>query len=175
MDYEGLLKQYRKKPLAEPESLSHRLNLGREEIIKIIPHRDPFLLLDRITGIDLSEELIIGNRNLRAADPVFRGHFPEYPVYPGALEVEMIGQLGLCLYYFLENQTTTIDEQARPVAVRATRILGACFLEPLLPRTDVVLIARKLDYDGFFASMIGQAVAHGKVCCVTIGEVCFLE
>ncbi len=175
MDYEKLLRQYRKKPLTGIEEIACKLDLGRDEIKMIIPHRAPFLLVDRLTGIDLEEGLITGSRYIEADDPLFQGHFPDYPVYPGSLEIEMIGQLGLCLHYFLTNETTVIRENARPVPVRATRVVGAYFLEPLLPGREVVLIAKKLEHDGFFATMIGQAVADRKICCVAAAEVCFLD
>lgn len=175
MDYDKLLRQYRKKMLANLDEIKDRLSLGRTDIERIIPHREPFLLVERLTGIDLADELITGSRTINADDPVFRGHFPEYPVYPGSLEIEMIGQLGLCLYYFLENRTTKIDKQARPVSVRATRVAGALYLEPIFPGKEVLLIAKKLENDGFFARAIGQAIVEQKVCCVSIVEVCFLD
>lgn len=147
-----------------------RLQIGRREIERILPHREPFLLLDRLTGIDLTAELITGTRTVCREDPVFEGHFPDSPVYPGVLELEMIGQLGLCLHYFLENQVTEIGPDARPVPIRATRTLGAYYLEPVLPGAEVTLIAKKLEFDGLFARVIGQAVAENKICCVAIGE-----
>ena len=170
MNYEALLKQHRKKLLVQPQDVGVRLGIGREGIEQILPHREPFLLVDRLTGVDLELELITGSRTVRHDDPVFKGHFPDHPVYPGVLELEMIGQLGLCLHYFLENQVTEIVSGARPVPIRATRSLGAYYLEPVLPGTEVTLIAKKLDFDGFLARIIGQAVAEGKVCCVTISE-----
>ena len=95
MDYDALLKKHRKRLLISPEDVAFKLQIGRRDIERILPHRDPFLLLDRLTGIDLAGELITGTRTVRRDDPVFEGHFPESPVYPGVLELEMIGQLGL--------------------------------------------------------------------------------
>jgi 3-hydroxymyristoyl/3-hydroxydecanoyl-(acyl carrier protein) dehydratase len=176
---ESLLREFRKKPLFEPGSLPHKpgtsegKEAGRDEIEKIIPHRPPMLLIDTLTGIDVKEGLISGNRYIDPGDPVFRGHFPEFPVYPGVLEVEMIGQLGLCLYYFIANDTTAVEDHARPVDIRATRIMGAIYLEPLLPGAAAVVLAKSLDFDGFFGTAIGQVLSDGKVCCVAAGEVVF--
>ena len=175
MDYDKLLRKFRKKPLADLGNLPHKVNIGREEIKRIIPHRHPILLLDSIKGIDLKNELIVGQRFIPYTEPIFKGHFPDFPVYPGSLEVEMIGQLGLCLYYFITHKTTVIEGIPRILPIRATRVVGAYFLEPITPDSEVTLIAKKLEYDGFFAKIIGQALVKDKVCCVAIGEVCFLE
>ncbi|MBN2353053.1 MAG: beta-hydroxyacyl-ACP dehydratase [Spirochaetales bacterium] len=150
------------------------MNIGRDGIERIIPQRDPILYVDRLTGVDLDAGVISGERWIDPADPVFNGHFPEYPVYPGTYIVEMIGQLGLCLYYFLENKTDSISPEAKPLPLRATRILGASFMEPILPGRTVTLLAKKLEFDGFLATAVGQAIVDGKVACVSIGEVAFL-
>jgi len=170
LDYADLLRKHRKRLLVESEDVAVKLQIGRREIERILPHREPFLLLDCLTAIDLGAELITGTRTVCREDPVFEGHFPDSPVYPGVLELEMIGQLGLCLHYFLENRVTEIGPDARPVAIRATSTLGAYYLEPVLPGAEVTLIAKKLDFDGLFARIIGQAVVDNKICCVTIGE-----
>lgn len=65
-----------------------------EEIKEILPHRYPFLLIDRITDIDESAGTIKGYKNITANEPVFMGHFPERSVFPGVLIVEAMAQLG---------------------------------------------------------------------------------
>ena len=171
MDYDKLLKNYRKKPLVDPDTLKDRLLYGKKEIERIIPHRDPFLMIDTILSVNLDLGIIKGERFLSGEDSTFRGHFPGYPVYPGVLTVEMIGQLGLCLYYFLVNNTEKITAAARPANVRFTRIVGAYFIEPVLPESRITLVAKKLEQDSFFAKMIGQAIVGGRFACNTIVEV----
>jgi len=171
---EDLLKKYKRKPLFDHEGLPFKLAISREQVKMIIPQREPVLYVDEISALDLKEGLISGRRYLDPKDPVFSGHFPDFPVYPGSYTIEMIGQLGLCLYYFVHNQTEIIASTAKPVALRATRILGAVFMQPLLPGKDILLLAKKLAYDGFLATAIGQAIVDGKVACVSIGEVAFL-
>jgi 3-hydroxyacyl-[acyl-carrier-protein] dehydratase len=175
VDYEALVRKNRKRPLGSAAAMPVSLDIGREGIERIIPHRSPFLLLDRLTGIDLESGTVTGERVVSRGDPVFQGHFPGFPVYPGTLQAEMIGQLGLCLWYFLSRWRTSLGEDAAPVDIRATRILGAAFLEPVPPGARLELVARKTEQEGFFARAIGQVVVDGKVACVTAGEVVFLE
>ncbi len=99
MEYEKLARKYRKKPVADINADTFvSVNYGQEEIKRLIPHRDPFLLLDRIENVDLTQKAIIGMRHINPADPLFKGHFPDYPIYPGVLQLEFIGQLAICYY-----------------------------------------------------------------------------
>lgn len=177
LDYEKILKRSRKSALldtAAPGIIP--LDYDQDSIKKLIPHREPFLLVDRLTALDLTEgqETIAGIRYIDPEDPVFRGHFPEYPVYPGSLQLEMGGQLGLCMSHFVLGNTTEIAMDTVPTPVRATRVLGASFLEPVLPGQTVTILARRLEFDGYFGTVLSQVIAGGKVSCVSIAEVIFL-
>ena len=152
----------------------YRLNYRQEDIKKIIPHRPPLLFVDKITGLNRERKLIMGERFVDPADPVFEGHFPEVPIYPGSFTLEMIGQMGLCMYYFTMAQRDDIGPDACPVPIRATRIAGAYYIEPISPGATVTLLAQVLSSDGYFASIIGQALVGDKVAVVTVGEVLFL-
>ena len=174
-DYEALLRSSRRRPMADPAALPVKLDYGRDAIERILPHRDPFLLVDRLTGLDREAGLISGERTLDASLPVFAGHFPGQPVYPGCLEVEMIGQLGLCLTHFLLRETDGIGPGAYPpLDVRATKIIGAQFLAPARPGDRVVLLARLTEHDDFLGAILGQALVGDEVACVAACEVAFL-
>ena len=67
-----------------------------KEIMSIIPHRYPFLLIDRVTEIKLKES-IVGIKNVTANEPQFMGHFPGRPVMPGVLIIEAMAQLSAVL------------------------------------------------------------------------------
>ncbi|WP_077706392.1 3-hydroxyacyl-ACP dehydratase FabZ [Virgibacillus dokdonensis] len=64
-----------------------------EQIKEIIPHRYPFLLVDRVTEIEEGKR-VAGLKNVTANEPFFQGHFPEYAVMPGVLIIEALAQLG---------------------------------------------------------------------------------
>jgi len=175
VDYEAILKSLRKKILAPPGLLTGAWSYDRAAIASILPHREPFLLLDRLCGLDLEQAVLAASRRLAEADPVFQGHFPGSPVYPGTLQLEMIGQAGLCLYYFLNQQSRRIADPPRPLKVRATKIMGAQFLEPVLPGQEVEIVARKLAQDTCLGSVQGQVTCQGRICTTALCEVCFLE
>lgn len=67
--------------------------LGASEIQDIIPHRYPFLLIDRIVELDEGRR-VVGIKNVSANEPYFQGHFPGYPVMPGVLIAEAMAQTG---------------------------------------------------------------------------------
>lgn len=177
MDYDLILKRNRKSPILDMAADGLiALDYAQDMIKKIIPHRDPFLLVDRLIALDLSEgkEAIAGERYIDPKDPVFQGHFPDYPVYPGCLQGEMSAQLGVCLSHFIREKTTKITQDCQPKPVRGTKVLGALFLEPVEPGQTVTILAQSLDFDGYFWKVLTQVIAGGKVSCVSITEGYFL-
>ena len=87
----------------------------------------------------------------------------------------MTGQMGLCLYAFMESKSSKIEEKTKPPALRATRIISASYLLPVFPEQHLSIYAKKLSYDGFFAVAIGQVLNEEGVCCLAISEAVFLE
>ena len=66
--------------------------LGPEQILGLLPHRYPFLLIDRV--LELTEDRILALKNVTFNEPYFQGHFPGVPVMPGVLQVEAMAQAG---------------------------------------------------------------------------------
>ena len=67
--------------------------MNKEQIMEIIPHRDPFLLIDEINELEVGKR-VVATKYIKAEDFWFKGHFPEYPVTPGVLMIEMLAQAG---------------------------------------------------------------------------------
>jgi len=67
--------------------------LGIDDIMKVLPHRYPFLLVDRILEIE-DRKRIVGLKNVTINEPFFQGHFPGHPIMPGVLIIEAMAQVG---------------------------------------------------------------------------------
>jgi 3-hydroxyacyl-[acyl-carrier-protein] dehydratase len=104
--------------------------LNVEEIQKIIPHRYPFLLLDRVTEIK-QNELLIGYKNVTIGDQIFQGHFPGHPIYPGVMILEGMAQAGgILAFKSMDNLT---EEEVANKVVYFMSIDKAKFRSPVRP------------------------------------------
>jgi len=99
------------------------------EIQEIIPHRYPFLLLDRVTDI-VANETLVGFKNVTIGDNVFQGHFPGHPIYPGVMILEGMAQAGGILAF--KSMDMTKEEAAKKV-VYFMSIDKAKFRAPVKP------------------------------------------
>jgi 3-hydroxyacyl-[acyl-carrier-protein] dehydratase len=154
-----LLRRAIKEPLLPAEIRAAAPIMDRAAIEALLPHRDPFLLLDRVIAIDTERARIAARYDLARARDVFAGHFPDYPVWPGVLQIEAIGQAG-CLYTLSQAAE---DDGVDQVAL--VHVLGARFMRPVLPGSDVEIVAQVID-DGLFFTVVGQCLQHDAVCSV---------
>jgi 3-hydroxyacyl-[acyl-carrier-protein] dehydratase len=171
----ALIRNLRKKLIYPEVEPGVAVAYGVPEVERLIPHRPPMLFVDGLTAIDLAGRRIRGTRTLDPGDPIFVGHFPERPVYPGVLQVETMGQAALCLASFLTKGTVEIGADTSPFAVRALKIIHAQYFEPLLPGDVLELHASILEEDGMTATAAGQIVKQGRIVSLSLQEVYFVE
>ena len=167
------LRSARRGPLFDANELTeteHR----RDAIHRVLPHRGSMLLLDAITAVD-SAGRIIARRTIAQDDPVFDGHFPDDPVYPGALQIEAIGQAGLCMRHFSQHQTTSIAADATPGPVRLVKVIEAHFLEAVRPGDQVELRCEVVEDNGYTFVTMGQMLRDGKPVSVGAFEAMILD
>jgi 3-hydroxyacyl-[acyl-carrier-protein] dehydratase len=136
--------------------------LDINDIRAILPHRYPFLLVDRI--VEMEPERIVGIKNVTLNEPYFMGHFPDYPVMPGVLIVEAMAQTAGVLVL------KTIPDRAHKL-VLLVAVENARFRRPVVPgdslRMEMKVIKRKASVAKMagVATVDGQVVAEAEVMC----------
>ena len=127
------------------------------EIQSILPHRYPFLLVDRIRELD-PDRRIVGIKNVTINEPFFQGHFPGRPVMPGVLILEALAQVGGVLAF------KSLGSVGRPV-VYLTGIDGAKFRKPVVPGDILRLEVDVLKTRAPFWKMQGRAFVESELVC----------
>ena len=102
-----------------------------EDIMKVLPHRYPFLLVDRILEIE-EKKRIVGLKNVSINEPFFPGHFPGHPVMPGVLVIEAMAQAGGCMIF---AQVEKPEEKLMYLA----GVDKARFRRPVVPGDQLVM------------------------------------
>ena len=127
------------------------------EIQSILPHRYPFLLVDRIRELD-PDRRIVGIKNVTINEPFFQGHFPGRPVMPGVLILEALAQVGGVLAF------KSLGSVGRPV-VYLTGIDGAKFRKPVVPGDILRLEVDVLKKRAPFWKLQGRAFVESELVC----------
>ncbi len=133
------------------------------EILKCLPHRYPFLLVDRIIKIDKEEGYLEAIKNITMNEPQFTGHFPENPVMPGVLMIEALAQAG-GIYAITTNPDITPDN----AEIFFMSIDSVKFRKPVIPGDQLVLKINLLNKKRDIYKMSGKAYVDDKVACEAI-------
>src|SRR5438874_10530915 len=131
-----------------------KVTLDIHQICKILPHRFPFLLIDRV--IDLTrKQRIVAIKNVTVNEPFFTGHFPDLPIMPGVLIVEAIAQAGGALLL------TEVEDRDDKLMV-FTGIERARFRRPVLPGDQLRIEVEVKAWRQTAVRMEGKAFVGGK-------------
>ncbi|MBC8238163.1 MAG: 3-hydroxyacyl-ACP dehydratase FabZ [Helicobacteraceae bacterium] len=129
------------------------------EIQEIIPHRYPFLLVDRITDV-VKNETLIGYKNVSISENVFQGHFPGHPIYPGVMILEGMAQAGGILAF--QSMDMTKEEAAKKV-VYFMSIDKAKFRAPVKPGDKLEYRISVIKQKGAIWMLRGEAFVDDKM------------
>jgi beta-hydroxyacyl-ACP dehydratase FabZ len=128
-----------------------------ERILSVLPHRYPFLLVDRILEVDGTTR-IVGLKNVTIGEPFFQGHFPGHPIMPGVLIVEAMAQVGgMLLMGAVEDPDTKV--------MYFTSLDNVKFRKPVKPGDQLRLELELLQMRGRVVRMRGVARVEGDVVC----------
>jgi 3-hydroxyacyl-[acyl-carrier-protein] dehydratase len=127
-----------------------------DQIKKMIPHRAPILLIDRVEDVVLDSEAT-GIKAVSGNEPYFAGHFPDFPVMPGVLIVEALAQTAAVLV------AATMPDLAQGKLVFFTTIEKARFRQPVRPGDVIKLHAVKNNNKGPLWKFTGKATVDGKL------------
>jgi UDP-3-O-[3-hydroxymyristoyl] N-acetylglucosamine deacetylase / 3-hydroxyacyl-[acyl-carrier-protein] dehydratase len=126
-----------------------------EDILQVLPHRYPFLLVDRILEIEEGKR-IVGLKNVTINEPFFQGHFPGHPIMPGVLIIEAMAQVGGMLLM------RTIDDPTTKV-VYFMSLDNVKFRRPVKPGDQLRLELEVIQMRGTMSKMKGTAYVDGQV------------
>jgi 3-hydroxyacyl-[acyl-carrier-protein] dehydratase len=140
-----------------PQAPPRKTTLTITEIMAILPHRYPFLLIDRVIEME-PKQRIVAIKNVTINEPHFTGHFPDYPIMPGVLMVEAIAQTGGALLL------TEIPDRDSKLMV-FTGIDNAKFKRPVIPGDQLRIEVTVLNWRTRAVKMQGTITVEGKVVC----------
>lgn len=130
-------------------------------ILKLLPHRYPFLLVDRILETTAGPvgvgSKVTGLKNVTVNEPFFQGHFPGNPVMPGVLILECMAQVGGCLFF-------TGKDHPSAKLIYLTGVDKARFRRPVVPGDQLVVTAEIVAVKSILVKMKAEARVDGALC-----------
>jgi 3-hydroxyacyl-[acyl-carrier-protein] dehydratase len=127
------------------------------EIMSLLPHRYPFLLIDRVVEMERKTR-IVAIKNITINEPQFQGHFPNFPIMPGVLMVEAIAQAGGALLL-----SEVPDRESKLLLF--TSIENARFRRPVTPGDQLRIEVTVLNWRTRAVKMLGNITVDGKLVC----------
>jgi len=147
-----LEKQKNAKSKVKTNEILHDIN----DVLKIMPHKYPFLLIDRILSYDQQKDIIIGLKNVTINEPFFVGHFPNKPIMPGMLILEALAQTGgLLLFNKYENMQNKL---AMFIGVNNTK-----FRKAVIPGDQLILEVKLISKKLNIFTFIGKAYVDNQL------------
>ena len=142
--------------------MSKEIAIDINQIMKLLPHRYPFLLVDRVLEFT-PRQSITAIKNVTINEPFFQGHFQDFPVMPGVLIIEALAQTAALL--------TFTEEKAEDAVYYFAGIDGARFKKPVLPGDQLVMVATyQREKAGIYkfhvkATVDGELAAEADITC----------
>jgi len=137
--------------------------LDISQILKILPHRYPFLLVDRVLEMDLDKGYILAQKNVTINESFFQGHFPDSPIMPGVLILEALAQAGAILVHLKGKEDK--------IAV-LLNVNHAKFRQPVKPGDVLHLRCQGLHFSSKGGRVKAEALVDGKI--AAEGEIGFV-
>src|SRR5947209_11471063 len=129
-------------------------SLDIQEILELLPHRYPMLLVDRV--LEITDDSIIGIKNVTFNEPQFTGHFPGYPVMPGVMIIEAMAQTAGIL-------VTVVAPHTRGKLMFLASVEEAKFRKPVVPGDQLRIEMKMLRLKTTVAKIRGTATVDGQV------------
>ena len=138
------------------EDIVKKKEIDIQEIMRILPHRYPLLLVDRITSL-IPSHSVKGLKNVTANEPCFQGHFPGQPIFPGVLILEGMAQTGGCMAY------CSIPDMIGEKLIYFAGIDKARFRKPVVPGDQIEYRLELIRHKRMVMVMKGQAFVDDKL------------
>ncbi|MBT8330077.1 MAG: 3-hydroxyacyl-ACP dehydratase FabZ [Desulfofustis sp.] len=138
------------------EDIVKKKEIDIQEIMRLLPHRYPFLLVDRIISL-IPSQSVTGLKNVTANEPCFQGHFPGQPIFPGVLILEGMAQTGGCMAF------CSIPEMIGEKLIYFAGIDKARFRKPVVPGDQIEYRLQMLRQKRMVMVMKGQAFVDDQL------------
>lgn len=138
------------------EDIVKKKEIDIQEIMRLLPHRYPFLMVDRITSL-IPRHSVKGIKNVTVNEPFFQGHFPDRPIFPGVLILEGLAQAGGCMAF------CSVPEMIGERLVYFAGIDKARFRKPVLPGDQIEYRLELLKHKRLIMVMKGQAFVDDQL------------